>query len=442
MKMEEINYGLISQNKEEEGMRRRSQQLDRYSQLVDHDVLTRIYQAAESLQGVHILHLNTTAQGGGVAELLHSLLPLMQELGIPHTWKVIPLERSSNLLAARLADLLQGIEQGTISATDQRTFLEQLVLTQELQQKAQNQADIYFIHDFQLAPLATLFPWMRPALWMCHVDTAHPSPGGKAYIDQFLDAYRVCVFDTPFAVFPDLPPDRAHVITPTIDPFSTKNSFIAPEQGMMMLAECGIDVTRPLITQVSRFGNWKNPWQVIDVYRLVKQKLPAVQVALVGALEAADDIYAQEILKDIQKKAGADPDIHILFDPLTIQHPQVNAFQRYSSVILQRSTREGFGLTVTEAMWKYQPVIGTSATGLRVQIADGQNGYIADSTEACARCTLKLLEERELWQQLGEQAHEQVRQRYLFPAMVLQYLEALLKAREALQQVPPSSLHR
>jgi trehalose synthase len=409
---------------------KRSPQLDRYRQLVGEDLLTRIYRAASPLAGVHVLHLNTTAEGGGVAELLHSLMPLMEELGIPHTWKVIPLDESSNLFAAHLVDLLQGIEHGDIPQADQRMFLERLGDARGMQQDAQNQADLYFVHDFQLAPLATLFPWIRPALWMCHVDTANPDPGGKAYIDQFLGAYNVCVFDTPLSVFNDLPPERTHVITPTIDPFSEKNSFISEAEGLKMLASSGIDTTRPLITQVSRFGNWKNPWQVIDVYRLVKQELPSVQAALVGAMEAADDINALEILKEVQEKAGADPDVHLLYDPAAIRHPEVNAFQRYSSVILQRSTREGFGLTVTEAMWKEQPVIGTSVTGLRAQIIDGQNGYIADSTEACAHCTLKLIQDRELWRQLGKQAHEHVRKQHLFPVMALQYLDALTKARE------------
>ena len=409
---------------------KRSPQLDQYKDLVGENVLVQIYRAAESLAGLHVLHINTTAEGGGVAELLHSLLPLMEELGIPHRWKVIPLDEDSNLFAAHLADLLQGIEHGCIPEADRRVFLEKLRRTPEMQRADQNQADIYFIHDFQLAPLATLFSWMRPALWMCHVDTANPDPDGKAYIDQFLGAYNVCVFDTLPSIFKNLPEDRTHVITPTIDPFSEKNSFISATEGLEMLARCGIDTMRPLITQVSRFSNWKNPGQVIDVYRQVKQELPSVQVALIGAMEAADDIKAMETLKDIQEKAGADPDIHLLYDPDVITHSVVNAFQRYSSVILQRSIREGFGLTVTEAMWKYQPVVGTSVTGLRAQIIDGQNGYLADSTEACAQCTLKLLLDRDLWRQLGKQAHEHVRKHYLFPTMVLQYLEALRKAHE------------
>jgi len=407
---------------------KRSRQLDRYKRFVGEDMLAQIYRAAESLAGLHVLHFNTTAQGGGVAELLHSLIPLMDELGILHTWKVIPLDQASNLFTAHLVDLLQGIEHGAIPAEDQRAFLDKLRLTPEMSRPEQNQADVYFIHDFQLAPLATFFPWLRPAVWMSHVDTAHPDPYGQAYIEQFLDAYNVCVFNTPLSVFKDLPPEKAHVITPTIDPFSEKNKYLTPARGLKLLEHCGIDTTRPLITQVSRFGNWKNPWQVIDVYRLVKHELPSVQVALVGAMEAADDIRAMEILTDIQGKAGNDPDIHLLYDPTVIRHPEVNAFQRYSSVILQRSTREGFGLTATEAMWKYQPVVGTSVTGLRTQIIDGRNGYIVDDTEGCAKATLKLIQDRELWRKLGKQAHARVKNNYLFPTMVLEYLGALTKA--------------
>lgn len=407
---------------------RRSSQLDRYKKLVGEEMLESIYHLAEPLTGMRVLHINTTAQGGGVAELLQSLLPLMEELGISHRWEVLALDEPSNLFAAHLVDLLQGMEHGAIPLSAQQAFLETLRKAAVMQQIERQPADLYFIHDFQLAPLATLFPWLRPALWMCHVDTTDPDPGGKAYLDQFLDAYNACVFDTPLAVFPTLPPEKARVMTPTIDPFRDKNRYLSPEIGLGLLEKCGIDVTRPLITQVSRFGNWKNPWQVIDVYRLVKQTLPDVQVALVGALEAADDIKAIEILREIEEKAAGDPDVHLLSDPTVIGHLEVNAFQRYSSVILQRSIREGFGLTVTEAMWKNQPVVGTSVTGLRAQIIDGYNGYLADETATCAMRTLQLLEDRALWHQMGIRAHEQVQQKFLFPAMVLQYLDALTQA--------------
>jgi trehalose synthase len=198
------------------------------------------------------------------------------------------------------------------------------------------------------------------------------------------------------------------------------------------LLQCGVDPHRPLIAQVSRLSTWKNPWQVIDVYRLVKQRHPAVQVALIGAMEASDDIEAAAVFRDLQHDASTDPDIHVLADPHLITQREVNAFQRLASVILQRSAREGFGLTTTEAMWKYQPVVGTSATGLSLQITHGKNGYVADDTAACASMTLNLLEDPVTGRELGKQAHEQVRQHFLFPTFVLQYLRALQQARDVL----------
>ncbi len=270
---------------------------------------------------------------------------------------------------------------------------------------------------------------MRPTLWYCHVDTAHPNPSAKAYILQYLDPYEIVCFNSEASVFKDLQPEKTQVVTLGIDPFRVKNRLLPYSKGLEILAHCGIDTKRPLITQVSRFGTWKNPWQVIDIYRLVKQQLPSVQLALVGALEAKDDFKAQEILLDLQEHyVDSDLDIHLLSDPALIGHEEVNAFQRYSSVILQRSIREGFGFTVTEAMWKNQPVVGTSVTGLRMQITHGYNGYLADDTETAAQYTQNLLTDRELWRVLGENAHETVRKRFLFPTLILGYLQVLVQA--------------
>ena len=220
------------------------------------------------------------------------------------------------------------------------------------------------------------------------------------------------------------------MITLGIDPFRVKNRDLPRDRGMQILSSCGIDPARPLITQVSRFGVWKNPWQVIEIYRLVKQQMPAVQLAMVGAMEAKDDMKAEEILTDLQQNyVDGDADIHLLSDPTIIDHEAVNAFQRYSSVILQRSIREGFGFTVTEAMWKKQPVVGTCVTGLQMQITNGSNGYLVDDTEAAAAHTLKLLQDRDLWRELGANAYETVRQRFLFPTLILGYLKALQRAQ-------------
>jgi len=398
--------------------------LDRYRDLVGESQIDAIYEMASTLAGLRVLHMNTTDQGGGVAEILNELLPMMRELGIEHAWRVIPLDEASGYFSARVVDMLQGYDTGEFPEAEKNVFLEKL--RSAVQCDHDYQADIYFIHDFQLTPLAQLFSWMRPAIWYCHVDTAHPNPSAQQYIRQFLDPYEVACFNSEASVFKDLPPERTRVVTLGIDPFRVKNRFLPKARGMELLATCGIDTARPLITQVSRFGIWKNPWQVIDIYRQVKRQMPSVQLALVGAMEAKDDIKAQEILLDLQQHyVNGDPDIHLLSDPVLIGHEEVNAFQRYSSVILQRSIREGFVFTVTEAMWKNQPVIGTSVTGLRMQITNGYNGYLVDDAETAAEYTLKLLTDRELWRRLGENAHKSVRKQFLFPMLILGYLQTL-----------------
>jgi trehalose synthase len=398
--------------------------LDRYKGIVSASLLEQIYEAAHSLAGLQVLHVNTTAQGGGVAEILSDLLPLVEELSIQHDWKVISLDEASGNFTARLVDMLQGYDTGAFPEAEKQVFLEKL--RHAVQNVPEYQADLYFIHDFQLVPFAEFFPWMRPAIWFCHVDTAHPTPSAQQYIRQFLDPYAITCFNSPASVFEDLPPEKVQVVTLGIDPFRVKNRDLPRERGMQILSICGIDPARPLITQVSRFGVWKNPWQVIEIYRLVKQQIPGVQLAMVGAMEAKDDVKAEEILADLQHNyVQGDADIHLLSDPTIINHEAVNAFQRYSSVILQRSIREGFGFTVTEAMWKKQPVVGTCVTGLQMQITHGLNGYLVDETEAAAACTLELLQDRDLWRELGASAYETVRQRFLFPALILDYLKAL-----------------
>lgn len=405
-----------------------SQQLEQYRPLVDEAILTHIYVLARELEGQRITHVNTTAEGGGVAEILKKLLPMIDELGIKHTWEVIALDEASNHFTARLVDLLQGNQPGQIDAQDRRLYLEKL--SRAWRGQPAEKADVYFIHDFQLAPFAQLYPWMRPAIWFCHIDTVDPNEHAKRYLLDFLGEYALCCFNGAPSVFPELPAERVQIIMPAIDPFRVKNMPLAESEVHALLQKCGIDTTRPLLCQVSRFGRWKNPWQAIDIYRLVRRQVPSVQLALVGAMEAADDVDAQTVLADVQAYAQGDPAIHLLSDPQMITHREVNAFQRFASVILQRSTREGFGLTVTEAMWKHQPVVGTSATGLRAQLLHGVNGYIADDTEEAARYTLQLLQDRQLWQSMGEQAYEQVRQHFLFPAMIQSYLRALVRARQ------------
>ncbi|MCC5669940.1 glycosyltransferase [Nostoc sp. CHAB 5784] len=399
--------------------------LEQYSQFVDKVLINEIYLRASSLNGIRVAHINTTAEGGGVAEILQSLIPIMQELGLNHTWEVIRLSDSSQKFMARLLDLLQGGELGVLPQEEQDAHIEEL--SHSLKPLREIQADVYVVHDFQLAPLAKLSHHIRPAIWFCHVDTANPNPESEKYIRQFLDAYDLYAFNSATSILKGLPQEDVQVISLGINPFSSKNMPLPQSEGLELLTQCKIDVTRPLITQVSRFGKWKNPWQAIDAYRLIKLQIPSVQLALVGAMQALDDVKSAEVLAGLKCYAEGDPDIYLLHDSTLIGEKEVNAFQSFSSVIFQRSSREGFGLTVTEAMWKKQPVVGTSATGLCRQIVHGQNGYIADETEKCANYAIKLIQNRELSHKLGKQAHVFVKNNFLVPMMILDYLKAISK---------------
>ena len=401
-----------------------SPQLERYSHFVDRALIDEIYSLASSLAGIHVAHLNTTPKGGGVAEILEPLVSIMQELGIKHSWKVVRLTDSSKKFMFRLWDLLQG-DSGLLPREEQELHTEEL--SRSLKSLGEITADAYIVHDFQLAPLGKISHFIRPAIWFCHIDTANPNPESEIYLKQYLDAYDLYAFNTPYSVLKWLPQEKVKVINLGIDPFKSKNMLLPKSEGIDLLTRCGIDTTRPLISQVSRFDRWKNPWQAIDAYRLVKREMPSVQLALVGAIESLEDIRATEILADVRNYAEGDPDIHLLHDANLIGQKEVNAFQSCSNVIFQRSSREGFGLTVTEAMWKKQPVVGTSATGPRHQITHGRNGYIVDETEKCAEYTLELIQNSDLFRELGEQAHMHVRNNYLVPVMIRDFLEAISK---------------
>lgn len=396
---------------------------DHYVGLVDPSQFEEIAALAQAIAGVHIVHINTTARGGGVVELLENLLAFFQGVAIHQTWEVVDLDGSSDPFLTSLIDQVQGGEPGQLPQGELDRFQHSLLLAS--QSLKQHHADVYCVHDLQLAPLAALLPTLQPAIWFCHMDVSESPSAAKQYVASCLEPYRLCIFNTFHSLVRTVPQRRAQVIPPGLHPFKKKHAELSPTRGMSLLASCGIDVKRPLITQVSRFERWKNPWQAIDIYRQVKKDFSTVQLALVGALEATDDPTASEVLAHVRSYADADPDIYLLADPKRIGPEEVNAFQRYSTIIVQRSLREGFGLTATEAMWKKQPVVGTSATGLCAQIIDQQTGFIIDETEQCARCILQLLEKPDMRDQLGRQAHEHVKKHFLFPRTALAFLRAV-----------------
>jgi len=289
-------------------------------------------------------------------------------------------------------------------------------------------ADIWFVHDPQLLPLAKLLPKKEGEvwIWICHIDLTTPNKSVLDALMPLTQDYDQLIFSQTAYVPKDLG-DKVPVLIapPAIDPLTIKNVPMDLPQAQKIVSAMGIDTGRPLITQVSRFDLWKDPCGVIDAYRIAKESVPGLQLALLGLSQATDDPEALEVLKTVADHAGGDPDIHLYFDPREMPvsvDEVVNAIQVASEVLIQKSTREGFGLTVTEGMWKGKPVIGGDAGGIRVQIKDGVSGFLVSSPEECAQRLVELLKDETLIARIGKAAKESVRQRFLLPRLALDYL--------------------
>ena len=289
------------------------------------------------------------------------------------------------------------------------------------------------MHDPQLLPLAGMLRQGRPCgggaawLWICHIDLTRPNQSAIDSLLPMLQDYHHLIFSLQqYVPVKQVAGKPVYIAPPAIDPLAEKNNPVDERKAWDILSELGIDRNRPLITQVSRFDSWKDPWGVIDAFRMARESMPEIQLALLGLSQATDDPEAGEILDSVLAHAGGDPDIHLFYDPATVPVDNdlaVNAFQMASSVLVQKSTREGFGLTVTESMWKGKPVIGGNAGGIRIQIDDGANGYLVSSPEECARRIVTLLQDKELAAYIGAAGRASVRRRFLLPRLALDYLK-------------------
>ncbi|MCI0887631.1 MAG: glycosyltransferase, partial [Chloroflexi bacterium] len=288
--------------------------------------------------------------------------------------------------------------------------------------------DVWVLHDPQTLPLASLLPAGSEIIWVCHIDTTVPN---QQVIDQLRPLMREAkqlVFSLPQYVVPGLEDKRIHIIPPAIDPLITKNVEATAEGIRAAFIRMGLDPDRPIMSQVSRFDLWKDPWGVIDAYRTVKKEMPAVQLAMLGVIEAKDDPEAFDVLENIHDYAAGDPDIHLYSDPALVGQLEVGAIQTGADVVIQKSIREGFGLTVTESMWKGRPVIGGNVGGIRIQIEDGANGYLVDSSEACAQRMFDMLNNPERTREMGVAARQSVRENFLTPRLMGDYLSAIQEA--------------
>jgi trehalose synthase len=392
-------------------------QLSDYTSLVGRSLAEEIRERAEALQGKRILHLSATAFGGGVSEILYTLVPLMVDVGLHAEWHVIYGREEFFNATKVMHNALQGTPQ---DLTDQewetwRRFNE--INAEELS----DGWDLVIVHDPQPAALCSLVrDKSRNWVWRCHIDLSTPNPGTLEKLLPYINEYPVAVFHVEKYV-PGGLTARPYIAPPAIDPLAPKNMAFSPEDAVYICDQFGIDVDRPLLCQVSRFDPWKDPLGVIDAYRIVKQTRPDVQLALVGSM-ATDDPEGWDFFNATVAHADGDPDIHILNNLNNVGAIEVNAFQSHTDVVIQKSTREGFGLTVSEALWKARPMIGGNVGGIPLQVKDRETGFLVSSVEECAARALEFLEDPGLGKRLGLAGKEMVRRRFLMPRLLRDWL--------------------
>ena len=398
--------------------------LEDYRPFVGEEKIEELMALAEPLQGARVLHVNATSFGGGVAEMLSMLVPLMNDLGLSTEWQVIRGSEDFFSVTKAMHNSLQGMAIDW-TADMERTWLSYNDMNAELFDEPY---DFVIVHDPQPAglfegvlrknghhPLGT---W----LWRCHIDTSSARSQVWDFIRPYIKLYAGAIFTRKEYVNGDLdggPP--VFTVWPAIDPLSPKNREASPDVVREILSQYGIDFYRPIVCQISRFDPWKDPLGVIDVYREVKREVPELQLVMVGSM-ANDDPEGWDYYRLTVDHAGQDDDIHILCN---LGDVEVGAIQQAADVVIQKSIREGFGLTVTEALWKGRPVVAGNAGGIPLQIEHGKTGFLANTTTEYADYVRYLLRHPEVATEMGSQGKRYVLRNFLVTRNLADYLRIL-----------------
>jgi trehalose synthase len=385
-----------------------------YAAIVGQGTIDELYFLARRLQGKVIQHINSTAVGGGVAEILIRMIPLLKQLGVDARWDVIKGNEKFFAITKNMHNALHGAAV-EISDDDLQFFLE---VNQENAQEMAFSGDIVFVHDPQPIGLVNKKKEIgRQWIWRCHIDFTEPDRRVFDFLKQYIEQYECAVFSAP-AFSRDLSIPQT-LISPSIDPLSDKNKDLPGHIIDSVLARFKIDPDRPIVTQISRFDYLKDPVGVIEVYKQVKKYIDC-QLVLAGG-GATDDPEGMQVLEDVKAAAGDDPDIHIIFLPPS-SDIEINALQRASAVVLQKSLKEGFGLTVAEALWKERPVIATAVGGIPLQIAHKYSGILTRSIEGTVFYLKQLLNEPEYARKLGLNGKEHIKNNFLITRHLRDYL--------------------
>ena len=411
--------------------------LDAYDGIAPEPIMQELREHARALEGARILNVNATSYGGGVSELLRSSIPLLRDLGLTVDWKVIGGDEDFFHATKALHNALQGAQR-SLSDAERAAYMR---CVQENAATLDGDYDFIIIHDPQPAGLLQAHGkggarWV----WRCHIDTSEPNPDAWSFLEPLLAGFDAAVFTMPEFVPPDFPVARVEAIAPAIDPLSPKNIDLDRGLASQILDWIGLDLPGRLVTQVSRFDQWKDPLGVIDAYLLVREEIGDLQLALVGSM-ALDDPEGWDVYRQVSEVAEREELIHVYTNLTGVGNVEVNAFQRLSEVVVQKSIREGFGLVVSESLWKGTPVVAGRAGGIPMQMPEGVGGVLVDSVEECAGAMLRLLNDRQLSEQLGQsgRGRAHVREHFLLPRLLMEEL-ALLASLGAEAPAAPDGL--
>ncbi|MBV9454653.1 MAG: glycosyltransferase [Rubrobacter sp.] len=395
-----------------------------YRSIVRQELYEELQTLSKRLKGARVLHVNATRFGGGVAEILYTLVPLMRDSGLAVEWGVM-------FGAEPFFNVTKGFHNALQGAPYDLTVGSRAIYEEYNRQSAEaleDEWDIIFVHDPQPALLKHFSDGLSPEtkwIWRCHIDTSTPNGQVLDYLSPYIKEYDAQVYTMKEYTPPNLDLEGLVIIPPAIDPLSPKNMALLADDSRYITNQFGIDEKRPFILQVSRFDPWKDPLGVIDVYRLVKEEIPEVQLVLVGSM-AHDDPEGWDYWYKTVNYAADDRDIYLFSNLTNVGSIEVNAFQSLADVVIQKSIREGFGLVVTEALWKARPLVASRVGGIPMQV-EGGGGILIDSVPDAAAACVKLLKDTGFARQMGQRGKEHVRKHYLTPRLLRDDLRLFAK---------------
>jgi len=391
--------------------------LSDYEPIVGAESIRQLRQLGSRLSGLRLVHINSTKEGGGVAEILNWMVPIMRDVGVDAVWEVITGPPLFYETTKSIHNGLQGMAV-SISEKDWAQYKEVNAAWADKHRALLHDADIVIVHDPQPAAIKELSPKCHAKwIWRAHIDISHPWRPVWKNLAPYVRQYDASIFS--LNAFAQPLPHPQFLVPPSIDPLSEKNCDLEQSELDRVRSEFDLDPNRPLLVQVSRFDRFKDPVGVIKAYRIVKKVVP-VQLVLVGG-GASDDPEGTAVYQEVLETAEGDSDIHVQLLPPDA-HRTINALQRLSDIIIQKSIREGFGLTVTEGMWKGKPVIGGDTGGIRLQIINHHTGFLVSTPEGAAHRIRFLIDHRRRLEHIGAGAREFVRENFLLTRHVREYL--------------------